>query len=110
MQAAAAAELEAAATPTSRQAASFLRFYAEHGHNDGKGQPMHDPCAVLGVTHPELFEWAERNIVVDIDDDRGRTRVIDEPTAPTIRVAEQIDAAAAIELIVAAAIDPGRRS
>lgn len=99
--------LERSGTTTGVQAADFLRFYEAHGHNDGRGQPMHDPCAVLGVTHPELFEWSERHIVVDTDDDRGRTRVHAETGPNPIRIAERIDADAAIELILAAAIEPG---
>ena len=102
-----AAALDTAGTPTSRHAANFLRYYEGHGVQHGTGQPMHDPCAVLGVTHPELFEWSERHIVVHTGDDRGRTRVVDQPSGDRpIRIAERVDPEAATALIVAAATNP----
>jgi len=46
------------------------------------GQPwvaLHDPCAVLAITHPELFEFAARNVVVETTGahTRGMT-IVDE--------------------------------
>jgi inosine-uridine nucleoside N-ribohydrolase len=29
------------------------------------GAPLHDPCAVLAVTHPQLFEFARLHVVVE---------------------------------------------
>lgn len=41
--------------------------------------PLHDPCAVLAVTHPELFEFEARNVVVELQGKytRGMT-IVDE--------------------------------
>ena len=41
--------------------------------------PLHDPCAVLAVTHPELFEFGDRHVVVETSGThtRGLT-VVDE--------------------------------
>ncbi|MGI9605938.1 MAG: nucleoside hydrolase [Acidimicrobiales bacterium] len=95
-------------TPTSSRAADFLDFYEAHGANDGLGQPMHDPCAVLGLTHPELVTVEMANIVVGVNDhDRGRTSVHDANHISTrISVARTADAPHMIELIVDAATTP----
>ncbi len=67
---------------------------------------LHDPCAVLAVTHPELFEFAHRPIAVALDDPltRGMT-VVDERysgrTGPhQVQVAYRIDANAAFGLLL----------
>ena len=41
--------------------------------------PMHDPCAVLAVTHPEFFIFEKRNVTVELDGihTRGMT-IVDE--------------------------------
>jgi len=69
---------------------------------------LHDPCAVLAVTHPELFEFASRPIAVALDDPltRGMT-VVDERYAGRqdpnqVQVAYQIDADQAFELLLEA--------
>ena len=105
-----AERLRAAATPTSLRAAVFLEFYESHGVRDGLGQPMHDPCAVLGASHSDVFTVAASNIVVHTSDDdsRGRTEVRESADERTQRVdvAARADATAAIDLILAAAADP----
>jgi len=65
---------------------------------------MHDPCAVLAVTRPELFTFGARQ--VDVETEGGLTRgmtVVDErpgtDAVPNCDVAFSIDAAAALELI-----------
>jgi inosine-uridine nucleoside N-ribohydrolase len=69
---------------------------------------LHDPCAVLAVTHPELFEFASRPIAVALNDPltRGMT-VVDERysgrQAPNqVQVAYRIDADRAFELLLEA--------
>lgn len=64
---------------------------------------LHDPCAVLAVTHPELFEFVTRPIAVALDDPltRGMT-VVDERHAgrerpDQVEVAYRIDAGQAFE-------------
>jgi len=96
-------------TETSRRAADFLSFYEQHGKIDGLGQPMHDPCALLGVTHPHLFERDASSIVAHSDDDewRGMTKEVgsvDDRT--THNVVRHADAPAVIDLIHEAAIHP----
>jgi inosine-uridine nucleoside N-ribohydrolase len=67
---------------------------------------LHDPCAVLAVAHPELFEFASRPVAVSLDDPltRGMT-VIDERFAGRndphqAEVAYRIDPDAALELLI----------
>ncbi len=50
-------------------------------HDDMHGAPVHDPCAVLALTHPELFIRAFSNVVVETGGEltRGMT-VIDQRT------------------------------
>lgn len=40
----------------------FYEFHFEKGY---KGAPMHDPCAVMALVHPEIFEM--RNYFVEIE-------------------------------------------
>jgi inosine-uridine nucleoside N-ribohydrolase len=49
------------------------RFFGEFA------APLHDPCAVLAVTHPELLEFAPRHVAVELrgEHTRGMT-VVDE--------------------------------
>lgn len=74
---------------------------------------LHDPCAVLAVTHPELFEFALRPVAVALADPltRGMT-VVDERFAGRraphqVEVAYRIDADRAFALLFEAlAVDP----
>ena len=69
---------------------------------------LHDPCAVLAVTHPELFEFVSRPVAVALDDPltRGMT-VVDERYSGRngphqVQVAYQIDVERAFNLLFAA--------
>lgn len=76
---------------------------------------LHDPCAVLAVTHPELFEFVSRPIAVALDDPltRGMT-VVDERYSGRVQpnqvqVAYRIDSERASELLLESfAADPRR--
>lgn len=78
---------------------------------------LHDPCAVLAVTHPELIETRPQAVAVELDGQhtRGMTVVDQRPQppggaatarrgadAPTVNVAYRIDAQAAMALVVEA--------
>lgn len=92
-------------------AADLLDFYG-HAYADaffGEVQcPLHDPCAVLAVTHPDLLSTAPRHVAVEtkgeytrgmtVVDERGRRARGAEP--PNAEVAHTIDRAAALKLLV----------
>lgn len=108
-----ASELHAANSPTSTALAELLTYYHDHGisRNDPLGQPVHDTCAVLGFSHPELFTTVRSNIVAHttLNERRGMTETTHQPTANVTephRVALEAQADAVVELVMAAAIDP----
>ena len=67
----------------------------------------HDPCAVLAVTHPDLFEFVSMHVDVETEGDltRGMT-VFDQrrtrrgKATPNCKVATHIDQGAARELLL----------
>ena len=99
--------LRAARSATASMLADFLEFYRDNGVRHVAGQPMHDPCALLGLTHPDLFEITKSHIVTSTidDEDRGRT-FVNEPENAEHYVAMRANAPQVIDLIVQAAIDP----
>ncbi|WP_419945692.1 nucleoside hydrolase [Candidatus Poriferisodalis sp.] len=81
----------------------YLASYQERAGLEAA--PMHDPCAVLAVSRPELFSFGARHVDVEADGDltRGMTVVDERPGTEAVRncdVAYSIDAAAALDLIV----------
>lgn len=81
-------------------------------HDDMEGAAVHDPLAVLALSHPQLFESEERfvDVVIDGDHTRGMTVVdqrtlIDRPAA-NCTVLTKVDADAAWD-VAAAAIAAG---
>ena len=62
-------------------AADLFDFYLMSYQKRTRGQrvPLHDPCAVLAITHPELFEFELRNVAVETEGahTRGMT-VVDQ--------------------------------
>lgn len=102
--------LRAAKTSNASIFADVLSYYGEHRPQDDRGQPMHDPCAVLGVTHPALFEVRDSHIVCDVHsiDRRGMTTASPpKPDAPH-RLAVRAMADEVIEHILDAVIDVGQ--
>ena len=100
------ADLRAGGAPLERFAAGVFDFL--HGvMADLLGEratALHDPCAVLAATHPELFALTPRAVGVEVAGSltRGMT-VVDErprPGAPAnARVAYRIDAPRAMALV-----------
>ncbi|WP_419915363.1 nucleoside hydrolase [Candidatus Poriferisodalis sp.] len=83
----------------------YLAGYRERAGLDAA--PMHDPCAVLAVTHPELFAFGARHVDVETSGDltRGMTVADERPgtdATPNCEVAYSIDAEPALKLIVGA--------
>ena len=91
--------------------AGLLEFFSKMYkslHDDFEGAPLHDVCAVLYLTHPELFVASEKHVVVEIDGEhtRGMTviddRHVSSRTTANTTVLETIDADAAFATIVEA--------
>ncbi|MBJ7283411.1 MAG: nucleoside hydrolase [Acidimicrobiia bacterium] len=67
---------------------------------------LHDPCAVLAITNPEIFEFADRYVSVETrgEHTRGMT-LVDQRSwmrGGPVKWAETIDAVRAIEMVLAA--------
>jgi len=96
--------------------ADLLTFFSGtyRGRNEGiDGAPVHDPCAVLALTHPHLFERAPRHVVVETYGEHtagmtviDRRRLRERPPANT-DVLVSLDADAVWQLIVDAIASRG---
>jgi len=71
-----------------------------------EGAPVHDPLAVLALTHPEVFTLVERHVAIEITGThtRGMTviderRLVERPE-PNCSVLTAVDADAAFDLVV----------
>jgi inosine-uridine nucleoside N-ribohydrolase len=70
------------------------------------GAPVHDPCAVLALTHPELFVRTPRHVAVETSGmlTKGMTvidrRTLVERPAPNCDVLDELDADAAFTVIL----------
>lgn len=97
------AALRAVDGPVGRFAADLLGFFlAAYARRSGRpSAPMHDPCAVLALTDPELFDREALRIVVETQGrhTRGMTlcdqRDMHRRAAPNAEVLTRIDADAA---------------
>ena len=102
-------------TPVGKTAGDLLNFNGRtHGTEKGANLgAMHDPCAVLAVTHPDLFTSKLRSVVVELEGShtRGQT-LVDErewvETEKNCNVYYEVDAEKVIELILQAVseVDP----
>lgn len=94
-----------AATFTAELLDFYSAKYAEKFSGKIEG-PLHDPCAVMMVTHPELFTCIDRHVAVELTGQltRGMTvvdeRGIKEMEPNNVSVAYQLDAAAALKLLI----------
>ncbi|MGD0085162.1 MAG: nucleoside hydrolase [Acidimicrobiales bacterium] len=87
--------------------ADILTFFAQRycertGMTAG---PMHDPLAVLAVTHPDLFGFVDRAVHIELAGGQRGTTVVDQralaiPPRANCSVAETVEAAALREIIV----------
>jgi inosine-uridine nucleoside N-ribohydrolase len=89
--------------------AGLFRFFAgtyTRRHDHMVGAALHDPLAVLALTHRELFTSSERHVAVETHGEltRGMTvidrRDLKERPAPNCTVLESVDSNAAWGLIV----------
>jgi inosine-uridine nucleoside N-ribohydrolase len=91
--------------------AELFTFFSEtyvRRHEQIEGAAVHDPCAVLALTHPHLFERVPRHVAVETSGrlTRGMTvidrRTLVERPAPNAEVLSHVDADAAFDVIVEA--------
>ena len=86
----------------------LFRFFTDNyisRHDHMPGAALHDPLAVLAVTHPELFEHTERHVTVETRGSytTGMTvidrRDISDRGEPNARVLDRVDADAAWQIV-----------
>lgn len=107
-------QLRAAATPTASFVADLLAHYdriAPRARVPALGA-LHDPCAVLAVTNPDLFGLRPRLVDIELDGrhTRGMT-VVDarpgvEPHRQNARFGYCVDAPRVLRMIIDASIEP----
>jgi inosine-uridine nucleoside N-ribohydrolase len=88
--------------------ADLLEFYGNAYAKKFSGRqrgPLHDPCAVLALSHPELFTFAPRRVAIELrgEHTRGMT-LVDErgvkgQRRPNVQVAYGADAEAVLGLL-----------
>ena len=104
-------QMRAARTPAATLAAELLDYAIDRSSElrGWTGAPIHDACAVLAVTHPQLFDGKRQPVNVELTGThtRGMTVVDDRGSATNndgnVRVLRAADADAVIKLIVEAA-------
>jgi len=90
----------------------FSRAYADVFFTDEVG-PLHDPCAVLALTHPQLFDFRETNVEI-LTNGPGRgvmladRRGVKEAPLPNATVAVGVKAEAVLELVAKSIEDSDR--
>ncbi len=105
------AQIQALGNPAANLAADLLGFYSQayaeafFGHNES---PLHDPCAVLAVTHPDLIRTEPRHVEVELRgehtrgmtvvDERGRLARDNKP--PNVQVAYSIERDDAVRVLL----------
>jgi inosine-uridine nucleoside N-ribohydrolase len=91
--------------------ADMLAFYGERYAEKFFGRvegPLHDPCAVLALTHPDLMTFESRHVVVELrgEHTRGMTlsdeRGVSHAEPANAEVGYHIDAARAFEAVLEA--------
>ncbi len=96
-------------TTVSEFVADMLEFFASMYEQRYFGEfngPLHDPCAIMVISHPELFEFANRNVEVELTGTytRGMT-VVDERNVKNdlkknVELALNIDRQKAMDLLI----------
>lgn len=104
-------EVGAIGKPFTDLIADLFRFFSRNyidRHDVIRGAALHDPLAVLAVTHPELFHGQERHVTVETAGRHttGATvidrRDISDREPPNVHVLERVDDAAAWDVVIGA--------
>jgi inosine-uridine nucleoside N-ribohydrolase len=81
-------------------------YLGRHDAGSIEGAAVHDPLAVLAITHPTLFERVPRHVVIETGGEftRGMTvidrRTLIERLDPNCDVLTRVDADAAFEVVI----------
>lgn len=103
------AAVDALGSPLTALVADLFRFFSGNyvrRHDHLQGAALHDPLAVLAITHPHLFEGTDRHVTIETRGEHtaGMTvidrRDISDRRPPNVHVLERVDADAAWELVL----------
>ena len=100
-------QLDKIGNNTANFIADLFRFYLDAYKERTKVEtaPLHDPCAVLAVTHPDLIQFQKKNVHVETRGihTRGMTVIDDREYSPetfNCAVEYTIDRDAALRVII----------
>lgn len=103
------AAVDALDTPFTTMIADLFRFFSDNysrRHDHLRGAALHDPLAVLALSHPELFVGTDRHVVIETRGEytAGMTvidrRDITDRGSPNAHVLDRVDADAAWMLVL----------
>jgi inosine-uridine nucleoside N-ribohydrolase len=103
------ARIRAGGGPVAAFAADLMDFFTQaYGRRAGGPPcgPLHDPCAVLALTHPELFASEPMHVSIELTGEHTRGMTLADQrnhrvkAAPNVEVLTSIHADAAIEILI----------
>ncbi len=112
-------EVAAMGTPFTDLIGDLFEFFSGNyiARHDGiEGAALHDPLAVMALTHPALFDGTDRHVAIETTGEHtaGMTvidrRLISDREAPNAHVLEHVDADAAWRVVGAALRAAGARA
>ena len=102
-------QVDALDTPFASMITDLFRFFARNylsRHEHMVGAALHDPLAVMALTHPHLFSVVDRHVVVETEGQHtaGMTvidrRDMSRQEAPNVHVLEHVDHEAAWAIVL----------
>lgn len=84
--------------------AGWLKFFFIHHQELGwAGSPLHDPCAVMGLVHPEIFTFKQAHVCVDTHGEftRGAT-IIEQGKSLDTKIMLDVDREKFVQYLVEA--------
>jgi inosine-uridine nucleoside N-ribohydrolase len=102
-------QIAAMGAPFTNMITDLFRFFSNNyieRHDQIQGAALHDPLAVLAITHPHLFEVVDRHVTIETvgRHTTGMTvidrRDISDREPANVHVLERVDAAAAWQIVV----------
>jgi inosine-uridine nucleoside N-ribohydrolase len=112
-------QVGAMGAPFTDMITDLFRFFSKNyisRHDEIRGAALHDPLAVMAVTHPYLFEAVDRHVTVETigRHTAGMTvidrRDISDREPPNVHVLERVDDAAAWQIVIDSLVAANARS